>query len=165
MLVISAFIKEVIGELIYIRAKETARCPICNSELRVIGSRHRNVIMPEDGKQTFVIRRLRCRQCSRIHHELPDFMIPFKRHSANAVDKIISYDASTPTDVRRSTAWRIRIWWAWLMEYFACACLSVKYKFGVDVSSARKLPQIVRAFVNACVWPHTRSATLSTNSS
>ncbi|MBN2900015.1 MAG: hypothetical protein JXO44_14700 [Clostridia bacterium] len=61
--------------------------------MKVIGSRNRKLFFfftATDGEtRTYRIRRLRCTVCHKIHHELPDFMVPFKRLSTEAISRII----------------------------------------------------------------------------
>ncbi len=44
----------------------------------VIGTRKRGIVNSETAKNTLVIRRLQCKTCGGIHHELPDIVIPYK---------------------------------------------------------------------------------------
>lgn len=38
---------------------------------------------------SMIIRRLRCGQCGKVHHELPDVVVPYKRHCAETIEKVI----------------------------------------------------------------------------
>jgi len=38
---------------------------------------------------TMIIWRLRCEQCGKVHHELPDVVVPYKRHCAETIEKVI----------------------------------------------------------------------------
>ncbi|MGI6649770.1 MAG: DUF6431 domain-containing protein [Bacillota bacterium] len=47
------------------------------------------VFINDVGNQNvLVIRRLRCRHCHRIHHELPDILVPYKRHSSESIESV-----------------------------------------------------------------------------
>lgn len=37
-----------------------------------------------------VVRRLRCTQCRKIHHELPDCVVPYKRYESACVEQVVS---------------------------------------------------------------------------
>ncbi|MCL2165462.1 MAG: DUF6431 domain-containing protein [Oscillospiraceae bacterium] len=112
-------------------------------------------------KETLIIRRLRChtQTCRRIHHELPDRVIPYKRHCAETVEKIVSGDVD---DVCCDfvTESRIRTWWDGLYMYFKGVLVSLQMKYGVVFSSRLTPREIVRAVVNANYWVHTRSASM-----
>jgi hypothetical protein len=59
-------------------------------ELEIIGSRRRYVIEATGSRQTLVVRRIRCLDNVRrkIHHELPDILVPYKIHAAEILEKI-----------------------------------------------------------------------------
>jgi len=87
------------GRKTYIRSNEHSTCPICQEELKPIGSRIRKVKMPDSQeKRRLVIRRLRCQNpsCRTIHHELPDIVVPFKRYGRETVEKIINAEEADP---------------------------------------------------------------------
>ena len=57
----------------------------------------------EDGSTaTLIIRRLRCRKCGRIHHELPDSIVPYKRYDADAIETKLT-DKYSAEDVLKLT--------------------------------------------------------------
>ena len=58
----------------------------------VIGTRNSGMTDSTREKQTLVIRRLRCKECGKIHHELPCIIILYKRHCAETCEKIIAGD-------------------------------------------------------------------------
>jgi len=90
---------------------EKSICPICMGELKVIGSRKRKMIDTGGETVRLVVRRLRCmnENCRRIHHELPDVVVPYKMHTAATFEKIIANDfLDTPAE--ESTIARIRKW-------------------------------------------------------
>jgi hypothetical protein len=88
-------------------------CPICQNKLSPFGTRVRKFINSESKKVIIIIRRLRCTcsHCRKIHHELPDNLIPYKRYEATVVEKCI--DAETANDnpaCEISTIYRIKKW-------------------------------------------------------
>ena len=135
-------------------------CPVCGQVLLVIGSRRRGIINSAGEKQILVIRRLRCESCKAIHHELPDIIVPFKRHCTATIEKIIAgSDDGVDCDTR--TVSRIRAWWAACYLYFESVLASLREKYGTVFSRPPAPKEIVRAVVNANLWIHTRSAVLS----
>jgi hypothetical protein len=119
------------------------------------------------------IRRLRCKGCGKIHHELPDFLVPYKRHCAETVEKIVEGNIG---DVccEGSTIKRIGRWFEARAGYFFGCLESIALRSGIAVAveAGPKLMRIkasfggrsgwlgslVRMTVNANLWPHTRSA-------
>jgi transcription elongation factor Elf1 len=141
---------------IRIKSEETINCPICGNSLYVIGTRNRMIIGSGGTPMTIIIRRLRCKQCGKIHHELPDIVVPYKRHSAEAIEKIISGEAGEVI-IEESTLRRIRNWWSSWRLYFASILASLEAKYGVAFEKSAPR-EIVRAIVNSNFWIHTRSA-------
>jgi len=144
----------------YILSYEIHVCPMCGHALVVIGTRGRKYINDDGLTQILVIRRLRCKDCRVIHHELPDILIPYKRHCAVTVEKIVDGDDGNVCCDDRAIH-RIRAWWVACKIYFEGVLASLNEKYG-DVFSKVPAPrEIVRAVVNANLWIHTRSASLS----
>jgi len=110
-----------------------------------------------DGEvKILVIRRLRCRECDKIHHELPDILVPYKRHCAETIENIISGKAGeTPCEERTSR--KIMAWWITLSLYFKMVLASLNEKYKTTFSAQATPKEIVRAVANANLWIHTRS--------
>lgn len=146
------------GRRIQIVSQETSMCPICSEKLTVIGTRRRMVIDSGGTTLSITIRRLRCKGCGKIHHELPDLVIPFKRHCADTIEKIIADDMDG-IDCEEGTVRRIRAWWRACVLYFKGVMTSLGEKYG-DAFYRGTPKEIVRAVANSHLWPHTRSAFL-----
>jgi len=95
-----------------------------------------------------------------MHHELPDIVIPYKRYSAETIERIIS-GRRTGVGCEESTIQRIRAWWNACRVYFERVMASLREKLGVEFSLTPAPREIVRAVANAHMWVHTRSAFLS----
>ena len=144
----------------YILCYEYHVCPVCGHALLVIGMRERKYIDSDGIKRILVIRRLRCKDCRAIHHELPDILMPYKRHCAETVENVAAgkHDDVCCDD---RTITRIKAWWESSRLYFEGALASLSEKYGVDFPRRPAPREIVRAVVNANLWIHTRSAYLS----
>ncbi|WP_372238051.1 DUF6431 domain-containing protein [Paenibacillus sp. FSL R7-0337] len=58
-----------------------------------------------------VIRRLWCGACRRIHHELPDLLLPYKRYDSQCIEQAVTEPgASVTTSAETST---LRHWKGW----------------------------------------------------
>lgn len=94
-----------------VRADEKNICPLClNGRLYVIGSRRRKYYDSDGAKTILLIRRLRCGGCRKIHHELPDIIMPYKRHCSQTINSIINHDTEKLC-CEGSTIKRIELWW------------------------------------------------------
>ena len=154
------WLKEDGGQRFHVVSYEIRVCPICGHVLLVIGTRKRGIINSEGEKQILIIRRMRCKDCRAIHHELPDIIIPYKRHCADSIEKIIAGDVE---DVccDDNMIRRIRAWWAACLLYFESVLASLREKYELVFSANSAPREIVRAVANAHLWLHTRSAFLS----
>ena len=133
-------------------------CPICGGVLGGFGKRKRKYIDADGIRQILIIRRLRCCDCKHIHHELPDILVPYKRHCAETIEKIID-DRIDDADIGELTIRRIRNWWNDLRVYKLGILASLSAKFGMAFGNPPKLKEVVRALANANLWVSTRSAT------
>ncbi len=79
----------------------------------MIGTRRRRFIQENGEKAALMIRRFRCKGCGRIHHELPDMLIPYKQHIAATVEKIYSGNrwdvCCDDNEIRRIYLWLMRV--------------------------------------------------------
>jgi hypothetical protein len=171
--------------IFFVRSEEQSLCPCCNGTLKVIGSRKRKYINDVGAQITLIIRRLRCCHCNRIHHELPDILVPYKRHCSESIEAVLTADAPTSVTAEESTLWRWRRWFQEVAEYFVGCLLAIDYQYKYNqgkpsVEAPIRLSQsplqrirrlvgdatgwlarIVRPIVNLNFWVHTRSAFLS----
>ncbi|MGB4701698.1 MAG: DUF6431 domain-containing protein [Syntrophomonadaceae bacterium] len=153
-------------------------CPCCNGRLKVIGSRKRICIDDKGEKIILVIRRLRCQECRRIHHELPDKLVPYKLHVSESIEAVITGKPGLSIPADESTLSRWRHWFNNLADYFQGCLQAIKIRYGYEsVKDASLLPRsklhriwhhvgdapgwlarIVRPLANLNLWPHTRLA-------
>ena len=147
------WLKEV-GSFFRVCSLEIIGCPICGHKLIVIGTRKRGFINAAGEKITLIIRRLRCKECKKIHHELPDRIVPYKRHCADTYEKIITDDVD---DVccDDNMIRRVKAWWASRILHFESVLSSLREKYGMVFSDHPAPKEIVRAVVNAHLWIHT----------
>lgn len=126
-------------------------------------------------KKILIIRRLKCSQCGRIHHELPNIIVPYKRYSSETVECIVSLTDENDYPCELSTAKRLKIWFYLLREYFHNALISLTFLYDYDKELCEEisclifclnsstdvtgwLKKLVRYLVNSGRWLHTRSA-------
>ncbi|MGL5436147.1 MAG: DUF6431 domain-containing protein [Lachnospiraceae bacterium] len=148
-----------------------SHCPWCEGDFKVCGSRKRVVYEQDGSKLQLIIRRLKCCQCQTISHELPDFVVPYKRYEAAAIAQALQEPALTAQvcGCETSTLVRWKLWFFLLHNYLEGALRSLQNFFGAAVSV--KLPlyplllqpdgwlgQLVRSLVNSGRWRQTRSA-------
>ena len=147
--------------LVFILGGGDACCPICIGRLIGYGWRQRVMIESDGSTKILNIHRLQCANCNRIHHELPDILIPYKRHCAETIINIIDGNQNEDVICDDSTINRILVWWKALYVYFSGVINSLRAKFGAVFSSPARPKEIVRAVANANLWVSTRSAQTS----
>lgn len=107
--------------------------PCCGGELTIVGSRPRVWLKSSGDKSKIIVRRCYCKPCKRIHHELPDILVPYKRYDAESIESVVSEPARTDVAVDESTIVRWRCWFlAWIT--YAAGCLkSISLRYNQDV--------------------------------
>ncbi|MGI6413412.1 MAG: DUF6431 domain-containing protein [Syntrophomonadaceae bacterium] len=86
----------------FVRSAEQSLCPCCSGHLKVVGSQKRTCITGLGEKRILIIRRLGCTQCRKIHHELPDKLVPYKRHVRDSIEAVVNEDPATSVSADQS---------------------------------------------------------------
>lgn len=123
------------------------------------------MIAEEGSKIILIIRRMKCPHCGRIHHELPDCIVPYKRCCVELIAKAVSND---PEDMETfigetSTLIRLQVWFKLFREYVSRVREHYLLLFRINIDSLKLntsggLKKIVRILVNSNLWPQTRLA-------
>jgi hypothetical protein len=127
--------------------------------MHLLSWRERHYKNENNNKETIVIRRLCCNGCKKIHHELPDILIPYKRHCRETIEKILSENRKEVEEVEcdESTVQKIKAWWSSMQLYFSSVMQSLSEKLEMKFTEPLKVREIVRAVANSHLWIHTRS--------
>lgn len=79
----------------------------------MIGTRRRKFIQEGGEKAVLMIRRYRCKNCGRIHHELPDMLLPYKQHIAATFEKVYCKNlwsvCCDDNEIRRLYLWLMQV--------------------------------------------------------
>jgi hypothetical protein len=162
----------------FVRSAEQNYCPCCTGSLKVVGSRPRKFIDSLGNAHVLIIRRLRCTDCKRIHHELPDILVPYKRYDSESIEAALNGDHGLFVAADESTINRWRNWFKTVVNYHTGCLSSIAIRYGklsVEVISPlpksalqriwhyvgdapRWLSRIVRPVANSNLWLQTRSA-------
>ncbi|MCY0864240.1 MAG: DUF6431 domain-containing protein [Sulfobacillus sp.] len=156
-------------------------CPHCQGPLRVVGSRGRRRRLPDGTRHVLVIRRLRCDPCARIHHELPDCLVPYRRYDSASLEALATEGPTAAVAAEPST---LRRWEAWFQQWIpyverCWAALAARHRIPptaralpwetplalrapwVATAGSGWLAAIVQRLVNEALWGQTRSASLT----
>ncbi len=158
---------------------EQISCPHCQSVLDPYDRRDRKYRDINGDQKTLVIRRLRCcnPKCQRIHAELPDFLVPYKRYAVDVIAAVLARTAVVaPTEETTRRRWQI--WYLQIRDHLFGVATSVrrnlqeiartllasptiKSSFAVPPLTGLNLAELVRLAVNSGNWITTRSAMVS----
>ena len=167
--------------MFFVRSKEQIQYPCCDGDLKVIGSRQRKYINDTGERVVLVIRRMRCIKCRKIHHELPDILVPYKRYGRESLEVVLSEGVKLSVAADESTLKRWKNWFSKMADYFNGCLKSISIRYGSesveDISDFPEsklqrirhyvgdapgwLGRVVRPIVNLNLWVHTRSAFLA----
>ncbi len=142
------------GEIIFINSPAETYCPKCHVRTIPHGRCNRKVVMQE-GAKVFSLRVSYCLNCKHSHRELPDFILPYKRHSAETYAQV--YDSPhgmLACDVDEKTERTIRKWVSALLSFFsvfsANNVVAVKFpKPEKEESTLSKIKKCVRMIIEA----------------
>lgn len=155
----------------FVRSAESGHCPCCAMPLAVVGSRPRVWYQSSGDKAKLIIRRLYCEDCKKIHHELPNILVPYKRYDAQSIETVVSDLIHIDVAADESTIARWRSWFlVWVL--YAEGCLqSFSIRFGQIVrelsspsqsalhplghfvgNAAGWLSRAVRPIINVNLW-------------
>jgi len=102
-------------------------------------------------KVALMIRRLVCPCCGRLHHELPDCIVPYKRHCAETFEKIIT-GKTDDVPCENRTVKRILAWWMFVLPYFLNIMDSLSATHEIVFNSPPAFREIMRAIANTNNW-------------
>jgi len=157
---------------------EQVPCPRCQAELAAYDRRKRQYQDENGDRHPLSIRRLRCQNpdCRRLHVELPDFLLPYKRYAVKVMAAVLAGTASV-APLEESTRWRWRNWYRRLIGYFQGVIASIWRQTQETArtllaspnktvpvrldSGAPGLSELVRLTVNSGNWVTTRSAVVA----
>jgi len=93
--------------LYVVKNRQVPICPDCRAILSGYDSRRRRVIEGDGTVSVYLLRRLKCSPCGRLHLEVPDFIAPAKHYSADIIKQARAGDSETcPADDSTIRRWR-----------------------------------------------------------
>lgn len=105
------------------------------------GSRKRVWYQSSGDRATLIIRRLYCEACTRIHHELPDLLVPYKRYDAESIEGALSEPERSDIAADESTLARWKTWFLAFAVYAAGALQSLSLRYSLPVASSSTSPR------------------------
>ena len=84
-------------KIFFVESSAISYCPICGEPLAYRDSCQRIMLLEGRERRIYIIRRLKCHQCGRIHRELPDCLAPFKHYATEVISGVLD-GIVTPED-------------------------------------------------------------------
>ncbi len=149
-------------------------CPYCQHPMGVKGNTKRVWWLGNGECRTLVIRKLRCSACEKGHHELPNFLVPYKRYDADTIQAVLTTPSqSCEQCVSDSTISRWRASFSSLAPYYFNALLAIFSQLNQRMTVSSKptplhpflpfihffspatnwLALLVQCLVNSNIWP------------
>jgi len=143
----------------YVRADEPLNCSFCDStDLIKKGWRSRKLITIIGSLLLLLVQRVRCKGCGKIHHVLPDIIVPYKRYDAETIEAIIEdRPEESSCGLDEQEIYRAKTWWAKMKRYILKKSAIIMNKQKIQISTETELCTVVRTLANAHLWPGTRS--------
>lgn len=106
MLIIRRYqIETTADNLKQVHSQETPLCPVCGYLMSGYDKRRRCVIRADGQKEIYLLRRLHCPCCNRLHLEIPDCIEPQKHYAADIIADttagVINYCPADDSTIRR----------------------------------------------------------------
>ena len=113
-------------------------------------------------RQTASIRRFHCVSCKRYHSEIPDFLVPYKRYSREAIEQVCLSDRALVPEEERSRQ-RLRTWYRSMTSHLRAVWQRLVKQLLLPREKAPTFQDLVKICVNSGFWVTTRSAVLATS--
>ena len=83
--------------IFFVESSAISYCPVCGELLSYRDSCERIMRLEGGDRQRFLIRRLKCSNCGKLHRELPDCLVPYKHYASEVISGVLD-GVVTPED-------------------------------------------------------------------
>lgn len=83
--------------IFFIESSAASYCPFCGEPLSYRDTCKRILLLEGHIRHTYIIRRLKCHNCGRLHRELPDILAPYKHYACEVISGVLD-GVVTPAD-------------------------------------------------------------------
>ena len=108
--------------IFFVESSAISYCPVCGEPLSYRDSCIRIMRLEGGRKRRFLIRRLKCSSCGRLHRELPDCLVPYKHYAAEEISGVLD-GVVTPTINEEGKRKKVQLlWWQRFLPFCALFC-------------------------------------------
>lgn len=126
-------------------------CPHCGGELKSYDRRFRNYINNVGDQILLYLRRLKCQSCRKMHTELPDYLVPYKRYCVEVIEEVATTGRSRiPEDT--CTRQKIKQWYRSILPQLKAIWQRLTKQHLVSPFVSPSLRNMVKATVNSGFW-------------
>ena len=86
--------------IFFVESSAISYCPVCGEPLSYRDSCVRIMRLEGGMKRRFLIRRLKCSNCGKLHRELPDCLVPYKHYASEVISGAFCGAQRTPMRFR-----------------------------------------------------------------
>ena len=83
--------------IFFVESSAISYCPLYGEPLSYRDSCERLIRLEGGMNRRFLIRRLKCSSCGKLHRELPDFLVPYKHYASEVISGVLG-GIVTPDD-------------------------------------------------------------------
>ena len=83
--------------IFFVESSTISYCPVCGEPLSYRDSCVRIMRLEGGMRRRFLIRRLKCSSCGKLHRELPDCLVPYKHYASEVISGVLD-GIVTPED-------------------------------------------------------------------
>lgn len=100
-------IREIPSGLKVVQGAKQGSCPDCGEPLNGYDRRQRSLIEDDGNIKIYLLRRLYCPRCERLHLEIPDIMQPQKHYASKVILQVMEGNKeSCPADDSTIRRWK-----------------------------------------------------------
>lgn len=109
MIIISYYKTEIgIDGCISIKSKQQCICPDCGGNLVVRDTKRRKVKNGDGTICTYKLKRMKCKNCRKLHTQIPSCIIPYKHYAADVIlSEFETLKSNCPADNATIRRWRL----------------------------------------------------------
>ena len=104
-------------ENIVVESSVISYCPMCGGVLSYRDTCERIMLLERRERRNYIIRRLKCHHCGKLHRELPDCLVPYKHYAAEVIsgtlDGVVTLEDDDSEDY--PCAATMKKWHHWLV--------------------------------------------------
>lgn len=101
--------------MFFIESSEECICPECGGKLKYRDKVERIQRYESGEKRIYMVNRLKCEKCGKMHRQLTDKMVKFKHYAAEVIEDVIDEVISEEDGLTHPCEGTMRLWRLWFL--------------------------------------------------